>query len=93
MALFTSNGFHLYNIENFFFTHPNALLYCSAVTPHSSKISDSVTSDRSFTVTKKVPKVFYTIFSRERTTLVLSDSAQGTLNLYTTSYFFVQVVV
>ena len=32
-------------------THLNALLYCSGVTAHSSKIYDSVTSDRSLAVT------------------------------------------
>ena len=30
----------------FFSTHHNALPYCSPVTPHSSKISDNVTSDK-----------------------------------------------
>ena len=50
--MFASLGFHLYNIEAFFSTHLNALSYCSGVTPHSSKISDSVTSDRSLIVTK-----------------------------------------
>ena len=45
--MFASHGFSLYNIETFLSTHPNAFLYCSAVTPHSSKISDSVTLDRS----------------------------------------------
>ena len=49
--MFTSHGFHLYNIETFFSTHPNALSYCSAVTPHSPKICDSVTSGRSLIVT------------------------------------------
>ena len=49
--MFASLGFHLYNIEAFS-THLNALSYCSGVTPHSSKISDSVTSDRSLIVTK-----------------------------------------
>ena len=49
--MFTPNGFHLYNIETFFSTHPNALSYCSAVTPNSSKISDSMTSGRSLIVT------------------------------------------
>ena len=48
--MFTSHGFHLYNIETFFSTHPNSLSYYSAVTPHSPKISDSVTSDRSLIV-------------------------------------------
>ena len=48
---FTSHGFRLYNIYTFLFTHPNALSYCSAVTPHSSKISDSITSDRPLIVT------------------------------------------
>ena len=41
--MFTSDGFRLYNIK----TDPNSFPYCSAVTPHSSKISDSVTSDKS----------------------------------------------
>ena len=49
--MFTSHGFRLYNIETFFSTHPNALPYCSVVTPHSSKISDSVILDRSLIVT------------------------------------------
>ena len=48
--MFTSHGFHLYNIETFFSTHPNGLSYCSALTIHSFKISDSVTSDRSLTL-------------------------------------------
>ena len=49
--MFASHGFRLYNIDTFFPTHSNALSYCSAVTPHSSKISDSMTSDRSLIVT------------------------------------------
>ena len=49
--MLTSYGFRLYNIESFFPKHPNALSHCSTVTPHSSKISDCVTSDRSFIVT------------------------------------------
>ena len=48
--MFTLHGFRLYNIETFFPTYPNALSYCSAVTPHSSKNSDSVTSNRSIIV-------------------------------------------
>ena len=46
-SMFTSHGFHLHDSGNFFSSHPNALSYCIAVTPHSYKISDSVTSDRS----------------------------------------------
>ena len=49
--MFTSHGFHLYNIDTFCSIHPNALSYCSLVTPHSSKISDNVISDRSLLVT------------------------------------------
>ena len=41
------HGFRLYNTETFFSTHPNVLSYGSAVTPHSSEISDCVTLDRS----------------------------------------------
>ena len=47
--MFTSHGFCLHNIETFCSTHPNALPFCSAVNPHSSKSSESVTSDRSLT--------------------------------------------
>ena len=49
--MFTSHDSHLYNIETFFSTHPNALSYCSNVTPHFSKISDSVRSGQSPIVT------------------------------------------
>ena len=49
--MFTSIGFHLCNIETFFSKHPNALPYCSGVNPHTSQISDSVTSERLFIVT------------------------------------------
>ena len=31
--------------------HPNVLPYCSGITPHSSKIFTSATSDRPLTVT------------------------------------------
>ena len=49
--MFTSHAFRLYNIDTCFSTHPNGLSYCSAVTPHSFKISDSVTSNRVLIVT------------------------------------------
>ena len=56
--MFPLHGFRLYNIESFFSTHPNALPYCSVITPHSSKIFfDCVTTDRSLIVTNK--KVLY----------------------------------
>ena len=47
--MFTSHVYYLF--RDLFSTHPNALSYCSAVTPHSSKICNSVTSDRSLIVT------------------------------------------
>ena len=51
--MFTSNGFRLYNTKTFFSINP--VLSCfSAVTLHSSKISDSVRPDRSLIVTIKV---------------------------------------
>ena len=49
--MFISHAFRLYNIDTCFSTHPNELSYCSAVTPHSFKISDSVTSNRVLIVT------------------------------------------
>ena len=101
--MFTSHAFRLYNIETFFSTHPNAMSYCSAVTPNSSKISDSVISYRSLIVIIKesiLSKSFLFCFTMvsssffsERTILVLSHGAKGALNLHITPFFFLQVVV
>ena len=83
--MFTSLGFRLYDIETIFSTHSNAFLYCSGVIPHSCKISDSRTSDRSLIV--KIQEstlsirfllcftMVSSIFSSERTVLVLSVCA------------------
>ena len=100
--MFTLHGFHLYNIETFPSTYPNALPHCSAATAHSSKIYDSVTSDRSLvTIQESTFSVSFllcftmvlSIFSSEQTILVLFDGAQGALNLHATPFFFLQVVI
>ena len=96
--IFTSNGFRLYNIETCFSTNPIALTYCSAVTPHSSKTSDSVKSDRPLIVLiyERTLSISFSlcftmvssIFSSERTILVLSDGAQGASNTRYTLFLF-----
>ena len=87
--MFTSNGFRLYNTKTFFSVNP--VLSCfSAVTLHSSKISDSVRPDRSLIVTTSSFSISFllcftvvsSICSSKRTTLDLSDSAQGALNIH-----------
>ena len=101
--MFTSHGFRLYNIETFCSTHPNAYSYCSAVTPQSSEITGSATSDRSLIVTIKESALSISFFTLlyygfinlllRTNYLILSDGAQGALNLHTTPFFFLQVLV
>ena len=94
--------FHLFNIETSFPTHPNALPYCSGVTPLYSKTSDNVTSDRSLIVTTYESTLsisfllcftkVLSIFSPERTILISFDGAQGALNQHVTPFSFLKLV-
>ena len=71
-------------IETFFSSEFNAMLYCSSVTPHFSKISNRVTLDKSsdFTIYERTFLIslllaFYLVSSKFCTELTLLVSTDG----------------